>query len=439
VSVQILSAPVAVAIPVKDEAENIANCLHALATQTNSPRHEVVLLLNNCEDATAEAVSAVAPMLRMPLHVLHMVLPREQANAGHARRMAMQYAAKLVGPQGILLTTDADSRVAPDWIEKNLLVLQAGAEVVAGRGELDPIDATRIPARLHQEDERECIYAALLDEIDALVDLDPTDPWPRHSEHSGASIAVTVNAYHRAGGIPPVALGEDRAFVESLRRVDARIRHAPEVRVTVSGRISGRARGGMADTIRRRITKPDEILDDRLEPAAIAFKRSLLRSYLRIAWDRSEQRQSICRLLSALLELPPAYVSSVFSLPYFGQAWAEMQVRSPTLAKHRVPVAELAGQTEVAQELVELLRLASSENNELGNFEEGEVKPMAERQLTDLSRSFAFCYKNALSTRIRASKTKGIIMRLGAPRSIPVASDRACLHEVRSTRFPSRY
>ena len=42
----------------------------------------------------------------------------------------------------------------------------------------------------------------------------------------------------------------------------------------------------MADTIRRRFHKPDEILDDRLEPASNAFRRSLLRKYLPIGWHQ---------------------------------------------------------------------------------------------------------------------------------------------------------
>jgi hypothetical protein len=382
VSIPILSAPIAIGIPVKDEAENIANCLHALASQINSPRREVVLLLNNCEDATAEVVRAIRPMSCMKLHVQHIVLPTEQANAGHARRLAMQLAANLVGPHGILLTTDADSHVAPDWIEKNLLNLRQGVDVVAGRAELNPIDAARIPLRLHQDDARECIYADLVDEIDALIDPDLSDPWPRHSEHSGASIAVTANAYHLAGGIPTVPLGEDRAFFKSLRRVDARIRHAPEVRVTVSGRIFGRAPGGMADTIRRRFNQSDETLDDRLEPASDAFRRAIIRNYFRIGWQRSDHRDSICRFLSALLELPPAAIASVWRRRYFGEAWAELEDRSPVLARHRVPVAELAAQTGVAEKLVRILRLAKTEASQFLNLDGCGSRSQAARQLS---------------------------------------------------------
>ena len=56
-----------------------------------------------------------------------------------------------------------------------------------------------------------------------------------------ASRRVSRAAFRRVGGVPAVALGEDRAFAAALQRAGARIRHAPEVRVVVSGRILGRA------------------------------------------------------------------------------------------------------------------------------------------------------------------------------------------------------
>ena len=252
-----------IAIPAQNEELYIANCLIALAQQTSRYNYEVVLLLNNCTDQTLAVVRSLSPELPMPMVIVDIALPNNFANAGIARGLAMETAARLAAPDSILMTTDADGRAYPDWISANLAALDAGAEVVAGRAELDSADTDRLPVRLQEDDEVECAYDKLLDEIHAKLDPDPADPWPRHTEHSGASIAVTLSAYRKAGGIPTVPVGEDRAFIEALRRVDARIRHAPEVRVVVSGRIQGRATGGMADTIRRRLVRSDETLDGR--------------------------------------------------------------------------------------------------------------------------------------------------------------------------------
>jgi hypothetical protein len=139
------------------------------------------------------------------MHLIEVTLPEGCAGAGCARRIAMEHAA-LLGRDGALLTSDADARLGPDWIAANLAALAAGADAVAGRAVTEPEGAKRIPAHLHAIDARECAYAALLDEMRALLEPDPADPWPRHDEESGASIAVTLAAYRRAGGMPAVPL-----------------------------------------------------------------------------------------------------------------------------------------------------------------------------------------------------------------------------------------
>ncbi len=347
--------PVVVAIPAKNEAQEIETCLLALAAQQGASVDALVICLNNCTDNTAHVLRRIAGSLPFAVHALDVELPPHRACAGEARRIAMDHAAGLAGSGGILLTTDADGRVAPDWVAVNLAALRNGADAVAGRAEIDPVGAELIPAHLHAIDARECAYAALLDEIRSRLDPDPADPWPRHDEHSGASIAVTVEAYHRAGGIPPVALAEDRAFFAALQRVDARIRHEPAARVTVSARIVGRAPGGMADTMRKRIERMDEYLDDRLEPVADAVRRMRLRARLRAAWET----RRVLPTLAAKLGLADQEIVALLTSPCFGAAWAEAESRSK-LPHRRVPLAQLPIQTKRAQRLRDLLRAAET-------------------------------------------------------------------------------
>jgi GT2 family glycosyltransferase len=312
-----------------------------MAVQHNAQDLTVFVLVNNSTDASAAIARDIARSAKPRIIVEDVTLPQAYANAGFARRMAMQRAATIAGPDGIVLTTDADGRVAPDWLRANLAAIRAGADAVAGRALIDPADEALIPTALIEADARECQYAALLDEIVAAIDPDPADPWPRHDEHSGASIAVTAHAFHRAGGIPDLPMGEDRAFFRNLRRVDARIRHDPSVQVIVSGRTEGRATGGMADTIRRRLSCPDMFLDDRLEAVPEAVLRAQLRRQMRMLWAESMPDFWSVFALARDLLLPSGFVREKLACPSFGAAWDDIETVSPALRRRKVPAASV--------------------------------------------------------------------------------------------------
>ena len=335
----------AVAIPVRDEAERIAACLRALAGQEGAARPGVALVLNNCTDATEAIVRSLEPSLKLRIDLHCIDLPPGRAHAGTARALAMRRAAAMAGPGGVLLTTDADSVAPPDWLAANCAALRAGADAVTGRAVIDPDEARLIPEALHAADARECAYARLLDEIASLLDPEAHDPWPRHAEASGASIAVSVAAWRQVGGMAPLPAGEDRGFVDRLRRHDVRIRHAPEVWVRVSGRIEGRAPGGMADTIRRRLQAPDLFLDDQLEPADDAVRRARLRGTARRAFASGTAPDGLANRLG----VQAAWLRGILQGPHFGAAWAAIEAASPLLARRRVPVNDLAGQTARAR------------------------------------------------------------------------------------------
>ena len=144
----------------RDEAERIAACLMALGRQTHLPT-AVVLLLNNCTDMT----EMIARGIHLPfqIDIRSVELPAPTANAGTARRLAMERAVIRAGRDGIVLTTDADAIVPPDWIALNLHALSAGADAVCGQAVIHPEEAALIPAHLHEDDAQECLYINLLD------------------------------------------------------------------------------------------------------------------------------------------------------------------------------------------------------------------------------------------------------------------------------------
>ena len=312
----------------------------------------VLLLLNNCVDSTETVARNLSASLPFNIHIINHVFPPANAHAGSARRLAMRLAADLGDPGGALLTTDADSIVAEDWVARNLLALATGADAVCGRVDIDPTDAALIPMNLHADDARECELAELLDQIACVLDPDPADPWPRHTEAAGASIGVTVAAFMRSGGIPAVATGEDRAFVKLLARMDARIRHDPTIRVTASGRLIGRAQGGMADTIRRRIYQQDEFVDDSLEPAVDAYRRADFRRRVRLAWLDPHVGHMTRTDLAADLGIRRGALLRMLGNFHFGSAWADIEAASPLLPRRRVRFADLPGQIAYARELL---------------------------------------------------------------------------------------
>ncbi|MDQ3549375.1 MAG: glycosyltransferase, partial [Chloroflexota bacterium] len=247
-----------VVIPVRDEEASLPGTLAALARQRDtdgSPlapdRYEIILLINNATDGSAVVARAFAMTHpELALHVVEVELPVDEAHVGRARRMLMDAAAarllSLGRERGVIATTDADTIVAPDWIAMTLAEVADGADAVAGRILVDPAGFDLHERHARAFHLRDVTYRYLVTELEARLDPDPSDPWPRHFQHFGASIAVTVDAYRRSGGIPPLPFLEDVALYDALRRIGARIRHSPAVRVVTSARPVGRTGFGFA-------------------------------------------------------------------------------------------------------------------------------------------------------------------------------------------------
>jgi GT2 family glycosyltransferase len=331
-----------VAIPVRNEEHHLNACLDGLLAQTHRA-NAIVLLLNNCNDASL-VICQQASQLLPGLHIVECELDGDNASAGEARRRALNYAQHLT-IDGVVLTTDADSTVPATWIADNLAVIAQGADCVCGMAVIDPEDNAANRRRLEFDDMRETLLIALQDEIAAIVDPDPFDPWPRHQQNSGASIAVRADILRLAGGPPRTACGEDRALIAKLALIDAKIRHAPHIQVAVSGRLNGRAVGGMADTIARRLQRQDYLTDDIVEPTVDAYRRVLSRLRLR---GVGQGLTNPYDLAADLLIAPPILLGAL-QAPYFGAAWAQIERESPVLRRRRrVAFMELARETRQA-------------------------------------------------------------------------------------------
>jgi hypothetical protein len=254
-SLTALSWQPVVAVPVRNEARRIAALLRALNGQSwgqGAEQVPVVLVLNNCTDGTRTICeAALRDLPRLRAEVIDVDLPAASAHVGTARRMAMDRAAALCtrGP-GAVLTTDADAVSDRDWIAATVRALDRGADLVGGKLTGNREEEERLGPAFNARAGAAAAYAAHCDRLAALIDPLDHDPWPRHADHTGGSLAIRTDLYRALGGLPPLPRREDLALVSLARAAGARLVHPLDVRVEVSARLIGRAEGGMADCLK---------------------------------------------------------------------------------------------------------------------------------------------------------------------------------------------
>lgn len=351
---------IVVAIPVCNELERISRCIKGLEDQRDLSglllargMVTVLLLTNGCTDGTYEFVVNAMDRWRVAVSVIDVSLPPHQQNAGCARRVANALALKAVADRnGLLFMTDADSVAPPQWIATYSALLRDGYDAVAGLVDLHPDDCAELTAALCNRGSLEDRFTSLLDQLDALVDPIAHDPWPKHANASGANTGVRVDVLRGIDDFPTIACGEDRLFVKMLEARGRRIRHDRETRVRTSGRLTGRAAGGMADTLRHRLAEPDSLCDIRLEPACSAYRRAKLRKQLRVGFDRSLTPAAAANFLGVKIAdvetpLPVSQRSSSFE-----ELWQYLEASSPCLTRHPIAPSQLPYEIEIAEELI---------------------------------------------------------------------------------------
>ena len=228
-----------VVVPARDEEELIGGCIRALAAQrgVDPKRWRVILVLDGCTDETRALALAAAAEGGPEVELLEL----EPVGVGAARARGMDLGCTLLeragNPSGLIATTDADSRVAPDWLVRQLAAVAEGARAIGGRVALEAADATflgdaTISRRRREHEER----------IARVRGQGPTE----HPHFAGASIGITADAYRAIGGFEPLAALEDEDLGRRLSAGGVTIHRLDSVRVTTSGRTIGRAPRGLA-------------------------------------------------------------------------------------------------------------------------------------------------------------------------------------------------
>lgn len=227
-------AAVAVVIPARDEAPRIGACLRGVVAalgRVHGPEVLVVVVDDGSSDGTGALAAAVLSASGTP----HVVVRAAAGSAGAARAVGVRTAtAHLEVPAHLtwVLSTDADTVVPGDWVQRYLAHAAMGATAVAGVvALLEDVDARRV---------RDVWWA----------DYGPTlAPDGSHPHVHAANMGIRLDVLAAAGGIPGVDHEEDRVLWDRLRAIgETPIADAGLV-VATSARLHARVPRGFAHAL----------------------------------------------------------------------------------------------------------------------------------------------------------------------------------------------
>ncbi|GAB2532995.1 glycosyltransferase family 2 protein [Spirosoma aerophilum] len=331
---------VSVIVPVRNEAAHLTDTLDALRQQLSSTGlpldkslYEVLLLANNCTDYSYEvAIQYQQQFPDFSLHVAQIHLPPAKANIGTVRRLLMDEAYRRltgVGRQdGIIASTDGDTMVDRQWIFNIMLEIANGNDAVGGRILTHP-DKSNV--RLYHL--RDVMYRTLVAKAEALYDPYPHDPWPRHFQHFGASIAVTCRMYDEVGRMPEKPFLEDEAFYRALMRMDARVRKSPLVKVFTSARTQGRVAVGFSEQLRYWSTMTKSNKCQLAQPAEAVIIQLRNKQQLRLCWQQRLQgvTTELLQTIANQLFIDPNWLAAeIRQSRFFGLLWEKVEEKMAT-------------------------------------------------------------------------------------------------------------
>jgi glycosyltransferase involved in cell wall biosynthesis len=224
---------VAVVIPVHNEEQHLDRALAGVRAAADLLQRRqpgtgvrILVVLDSCTDNSSALVArfAVADRRFTVLEVSYRCVG-ESRRAGIRALRGDGSSGDQYGPASRLwlANTDADSCVPANWLLRQVMLADAGADAVLGTVEPDPHG------------------------------MDPELLRRWHAKHSfeedhphvyGANFGVRASAYFLAGGFPGQRSHEDRTLVERLRRRGFSVTSTDSIRVLTSGRTQARAPQG---------------------------------------------------------------------------------------------------------------------------------------------------------------------------------------------------
>jgi glycosyltransferase involved in cell wall biosynthesis len=215
-----------VVVPAHNEALLLPACLRSVLTAAVCVPvpTQIIVVLDACDDGSEE----VAQHFGADVHAISI----DARNVGISRAVGFAYARSIGNVDDSrtwYATTDADSRVGPDWL---LRQIAANADVVLG--------VVHVPEWRHHP---------------TVVALRYTCGYqsdgPHHDHVHGANLGFRANAYWRVGGFAALETGEDVELVERFERNGYVTSRDPSLSVATSDRQIARAPEGFAHHLRQ--------------------------------------------------------------------------------------------------------------------------------------------------------------------------------------------
>jgi glycosyltransferase involved in cell wall biosynthesis len=228
---------VGIVVPARNEEQSIAATVESVRAAISNCRllgSWIVVVCDSCTDRTASFAARA-------LGHAGEIIERQAGCVGAARALGVDAVSmhfKNVPRDRLwIANTDADTTVPTDWISRQLPFADKGWAAIAGIVRVDSIDG-----------ERGSIVERAL--ANYTVEIDGA-----HSHVHGANLGFRADAYVSVGAWRNIPLAEDHCLWTRLRAGKWPTLSTADVVVTTSGRLTGRAAGGFADTLRANLAK----------------------------------------------------------------------------------------------------------------------------------------------------------------------------------------
>jgi glycosyltransferase involved in cell wall biosynthesis len=216
-----------VVVPAHNEETLLPACLTALrraARRLSVPVH-LLVAADSCTDGTVAVARACGAQ----------VVGIRARSVGAARAAGMTELLRLTAdldPATVwLATTDADTVVPPNWLERQVAHADRGWDVVLGT--VTVADWSEHPSHVP------AAFAARYHSGDRP-----------HPHVHGANIGIRASAYRAAGGFRPLRSAEDHALLAAVAEAGCSVLRADDVTVETSGRRQARAPDGFSHLLR---------------------------------------------------------------------------------------------------------------------------------------------------------------------------------------------